>query len=73
MKPFLFSSWGGRIVDNRGKAPGDREPLDPITSDPVPVPEFFKEQEKIEAVVGWDGIILRSENVDLLHLCKVYL
>jgi NADPH-dependent glutamate synthase beta subunit-like oxidoreductase len=37
------------------------------------VPEFFKEQEKIEAVVGWDGIILRSENVDLLHLCKVYL
>ena len=68
MNDIVFSSWGGRTIDNRGKAPEDYEPVDH-----APLPEYFKKDQKIKALIGWNGIVLRSTDVDILHLCKAYL
>jgi len=68
MTDLVFSSWGGQVVDNRG--------LDPQAFEPAPLvhlPDFFKPDEKIKAFVGWDGIILRSADVDVVDLVKTYL
>ena len=68
MRDILFSSWGGRIVDNRGKDPGAYEPVDHVK-----LPEYFKNDERIKAVVGWGGIIVRSSDVDVLEGIRQYL
>jgi NADPH-dependent glutamate synthase beta subunit-like oxidoreductase len=68
MNDILFSSWGGRIVDNRGKEPQAYEP-----ADRVELPEYFKQDEKIKALLGWDGIIIRSEDVDIIDFLRAYL
>ena len=68
MNDIVFSSWGDRVVDNRGKEPHAYDSVDH-----VPLPEYFKKDEKIKALMGWDGIVLRSTNVDILHLCNAYL
>jgi len=68
MRDILFSSWGGRIVDNRGKDPGAYEPVDHVK-----LPEYFKKDERIKAVVGWGGIIIRSSDVDVLEGIRQYL
>jgi hypothetical protein len=68
MTAIVFSSWGGQVVDNRG--------LDPQAFEPAPLirlPEFFKPDEKIKGFVGWDGIVLRSADVDVVDLVKTYL
>jgi NADPH-dependent glutamate synthase beta subunit-like oxidoreductase len=68
MNDILFSSWGGRIVDNRGKDPRAYEPVDQVE-----LPEYFKQDERIKALFGWDGIILRSSDVDLLDGLREYI
>jgi len=68
MTGVLFSSWGRQVVDNRTKSPGSWE-----AADQVDLPERFKEDEEIDALIGWGGLILRSEDVDVLELCRVHL
>jgi formate dehydrogenase beta subunit len=68
VKDLLFSSWQGQIIDNRGKEPKDFESLDQVT-----LPEVFKPGEKIKALMGWGGIIIRSAEVNILDLCRAYL
>ena len=68
MNDILFSSWGGRIIDNRGKEPRAYESVDHFT-----LPEYFNEDEKIKGLMGWDGIILRSTDIDIIDLCRAYL
>ena len=68
MNDILFSSWGGRVVDNRGKEPQAYEP-----ADHVELPEYFKQDQKIKALLGWDGIIIRSEDVDIIDFLRAYL
>ena len=63
MNNILFSSWGGLIIDNRGKEPQTYESVDHVT-----LPEYFDDKAKIKAVMGWDGIIIRSADVDILDL-----
>ena len=67
MEPIIFSSWGGRLVDNRGKESQAGEAIEPES-----LPEFFN-GKKIKAFIGWDGIILRSPDLDVLDLIRVYL
>ena len=67
MQDILFSSWGGVILDNRGRDPQDFEPVDQIE-----LPEYFKQDEKIKALMGWNGFILRSTDVDIIDLCRNY-
>jgi NADPH-dependent glutamate synthase beta subunit-like oxidoreductase len=68
MNDIIFSSWGGRIVDNRGKDPKAYESVDHVA-----LPEYFKKDEKIKALFGWGGIILRSPDVDLLDGIREYI
>jgi NADPH-dependent glutamate synthase beta subunit-like oxidoreductase len=68
MNDIIFCSWGGQVVDNRGKDPGS---FTPVAS--VALPAQFKENEDIKALIGWDGLILRKADVDVVHLCRTYL
>jgi formate dehydrogenase beta subunit len=67
MKDIFFSSWGGEIIDNR-----DREPQDFESVNQVELPEYFKQDVKIKALMGWKGFILRSLEVNIIDLCKSY-
>jgi len=68
MDDILFSSWGGRIVDNRGRDPKAYEQVDDVE-----LPEYFKKDERIKAVFGWGGIIIRSSDVDILDSLREYI
>lgn len=68
MNDIVFSSWGDRIVDNRGKEPHAYDSVDHVE-----LPEYFKQNEKIKALLGWEGIILRSADVDIIDFLRAYL
>ncbi|MBW1644716.1 MAG: FAD-dependent oxidoreductase [Deltaproteobacteria bacterium] len=68
MAEILFSSWGGEVVDNRGKEPQDFE-----TVGKVSLPEYFQQDEEIKALIGWYGIVLRSAEVNVVDLCRTYM
>jgi formate dehydrogenase beta subunit len=68
MTEICFSSWGGKVVDNRGKALQNYAPLENVA-----LPEHFKQDEQIKALMGWYGIILRSEAVNVVDLSRSYM
>lgn len=67
MNDILFSSWGGEIIDNRHKDSKDFDPTDHLN-----LPEYFKQDRKIKAIMGWNGIIMRTVQVDIINLCQTY-
>lgn len=68
METILFSSWAGEIVDNRGKQPENFLPVSAMD-----LPHFFQSGEKIQACIGWNGLVVRNENVNILNLCHEHL
>ena len=68
MTDIFFSSWGGKIVDNR-----DREPENYEETKGISLPSQFAKDENILALIGWYGIVLRSRDVDIVDLCRAYL
>jgi formate dehydrogenase beta subunit len=68
MNDILFTTWGGQIVDNRGKDPQAYEPVTHVN-----LPETFGQDEKLKALMGWNGIIIRAADVDIIDLCRAYL
>ncbi|MEW5910501.1 MAG: NADH-ubiquinone oxidoreductase-F iron-sulfur binding region domain-containing protein, partial [Thermodesulfobacteriota bacterium] len=68
MGNIIFSSWGKTIIDNRGKAGSD-----PSGTTHPEFPEYFMENQEIKALMGWNGLIIRSEDVDVVDLCREYL
>ncbi len=68
MTEICFSSWGGKVVDNRGKALQNYAPLENVS-----LPEHFKQDEQIKALMGWYGIVLRSETVNVVDLSRSYM
>ncbi len=67
MTDIIFSSWGGDIVENRGDETQNR-----VSIKDLDLPEYFKQDEKIKALMGWKGIVLRSTEVDVIDLCRAY-
>ncbi len=65
---ILFCSWGGSVVDNRGKAPGAYESVEGVS-----LPQTFREGEERKALAGWGGILVRSQDVDIIDLCRAHL
>ncbi|MCG6908986.1 MAG: FAD-dependent oxidoreductase [Deltaproteobacteria bacterium] len=66
MNEIVFSSWGNRITDKRDVSKqnaGVRPSL----------PETFRQDEAIKAFIGWDGIVIRSDDVDIVDLCRAYM
>lgn len=68
MTDILFSSWGGLVVDNRGKSEGERRPAPNLN-----LPLEFDKEKKIRAFVGWDGIALRDPDVHVIDLIRAYI
>jgi formate dehydrogenase beta subunit len=67
MTDIIFSSWGGEIIENRGNETQNAAPIKDLD-----LPEYFKQDEKIKALMGWKGIVLRSPEVDIIDLCRAY-
>ena len=67
MMDIIFSSWGGEIIENRGD-----EAQNAASIKDLDLPEYFKQDEKIKALMGWKGIVLRSPDVDIIDLCRAY-
>ncbi|MBA4390890.1 MAG: dihydropyrimidine dehydrogenase subunit A [Syntrophus sp. (in: bacteria)] len=66
MTDIIFSSWQGNIIDNRGKA---KEAFAPLT---VKLPAEFEKGSPVKAFIGWDGIILCNEDVDVVDMSLKY-
>lgn len=68
MTDILFSSWGGVVTDNRGKAEAERKAPPGLN-----LPLEFDKERKIKAFVGWDGIVIRDPEVNMVDLIRAYL
>ncbi len=67
MTDIIFSSWGGEIIENRANETQNQASIKYLD-----LPEYFKQDEKIKALMGWKGIVLRSPEVDIIDLCRAY-
>ncbi len=68
MNEILFSSWGDQITDNRNPAK-----LSSGTDSQIALPEQFNQDATIKAFIGWDGLVLRSDDVNIVDLCRAYM
>jgi len=68
MNDILFSSWGEQVIDNRGK---EAEAYASVST--IELPESFKQGENLKAFIGWDGIVIRSDEVNVVDLCRKYM
>ena len=68
MAEILFSSWGGEVVDNRGKEGQDLEPVNSLE-----LPEYFRQDEAVKALMGWYGLVIREPETDIVDLSRVYM
>ena len=68
MNEILFSSWGDQITDNRNPAQ-----LSSGTDSQIALPEQFNQDATIKAFIGWDGLVLRSDDVNIVDLCRAYM
>jgi formate dehydrogenase beta subunit len=67
MTDILFSSWGGVVTDNRGKSEAERRPVSTLN-----LPLEFDKERKIRAFIGWDGIVIRDPEVNMVDLIRAY-
>jgi len=68
MTDILFSSWGGVVTDNRGKPEAERQPVSALS-----LPLELDKEKKIKAFIGWDGIVIRDPEVNMVDLIRTYL
>ena len=68
MTDILFSSWGGKITDNRGKPEGEQQVLSGLG-----LPAELDKERKIKAFFGWDGIAIRTPDVNVVDMVRAYL
>ncbi|HKL24755.1 MAG TPA: FAD-dependent oxidoreductase [Desulfuromonadales bacterium] len=65
MAEVMFSSWGGKLVDNRKK--GEAEDM------PIKLPSSYLDEGRVGAFMGWDGIIMLDKNVDIVAMAAEYI
>ena len=65
MADVVFSSWGGKVVDNRQGG----EPQAAVFK----LPENYLDEGRIGAFMGWDGIILFDREVDVVAMAAEYM
>ncbi len=68
MTDILFSTWGGVVTDNRGKAEAERQAAPGLN-----LPLEFDQAKKIRAFFGWDGIAVRDGNAGIVDMTRAYL
>lgn len=67
MEDIFFSSWREELVEDRKVSGKDK-----VRPGNVRLPENFRPGERIKAFIGWNGIILRDDDVDIVDLCARY-
>ena len=67
MTDIIFSSWQNELFDGRGTAAPDNGP--PAN---LQLAAEFSPGERIKALMGWDGIVLRDDDVDIVDMCAKY-
>ncbi|MBW1865550.1 MAG: hypothetical protein JRI64_07975, partial [Deltaproteobacteria bacterium] len=71
MKDVLFSSWAGEVIDNRDGSDGSTTGSNAFKE--IQMPKKLNETDSIRAFMGWDGFVLRSEDVHVVDLCRAYM
>jgi formate dehydrogenase beta subunit len=67
MNRVIFSSWDGKVVDNRGLHPDDYTTLQDLR---LPL-EFNGRQ--VRAFMSWKGLLVADETVDIVDMAHAYL
>lgn len=65
MDTVVFSSWKGKVIDNRKLASRRKAPEE------VGVPKL--EGEKYSALMGWNGLVIADPQADVFSLTRAYL
>ena len=65
MAEVVFSSWGGKVVDNRQGG----EPEATVFK----LPENYLDEGKIAAFMGWDGVIVLDKDIDVVTMAAEYM
>ena len=68
MADILFSSWGGTITDNRGMPEAEQQAAPGLS-----LPAELDKERKIKAFFGWDGIAIRTPDVNVVDMVRAYL
>jgi formate dehydrogenase beta subunit len=63
----LFSTWKGKVVDNRGKPESERAP-----ASNVKLPLEFRNGQKVAGFMGWAGLVLLDEKADVVEMAYHY-
>ncbi len=71
MKDVIFSSWAGEVIDNRDGS--DISTTGSNAFKEIQMPKKLNETDSIRAFMGWDGFVLRSEDVHVVDLCRAYM
>ncbi len=64
----LFSSWQDEVVDNRGVEPSGWKDASNLK-----LPAEFDKENNISAFIGWSGIILLKDSVNIVDMCSRYI
>ncbi|MEW6080023.1 MAG: FAD-dependent oxidoreductase [Thermodesulfobacteriota bacterium] len=65
---LLFSSWNNEIVDSRGLEPDKWKDVPSVT-----LPADFDKENTIAGFMGWAGIILLKDSVDIVDMSLRYM
>jgi len=68
MAEVIFSSWNNKVIDNRGVSQEQRKKPETLPK----LPEQFAGKE-IAAFMGWNGVIIKSDRVDVVDITRAYL
>ena len=66
MSKVYFSTWNGELINNMGKAADEWE------ESAYNLPAQYDEHRQSKAFIGWDGVALFSEDVDVIRLAMEY-
>ena len=66
MNKVLFSTWQGEFIDNRNK------PLEEWSESAFKVPSSYDGDKKSKIFIGWDGLVVFQEGVDVIKAGTVY-
>ncbi|NOR50297.1 MAG: NAD(P)-binding protein [Desulfuromonadales bacterium] len=65
MAEIVFSSWGGKVVDNRQG--GEPEAA------AFKLPANYLDEGRVGAFMGWDGVIVLDKDVDIVTMAAEYM
>ncbi|WP_415397499.1 FAD-dependent oxidoreductase [Sulfurimonas sp. CS5] len=66
MSKVYFSTWNGELINNVGK------PQEEWEESAYNLPATYDDHRDSKAFIGWDGVSLFNEDVDVIRLCMEY-